>query len=150
MRYRSLSDLEAEAHVTIPVPVPMTIPERRLRWITALEARGQERLATLPSVEYMSPIERTRIRRENSPLAVAFANPELRAAGLRDDTYGEALRFFGFSHGGLHRLTCRCQFGAFVSADRVARRLRAMTQSPLAKLEPVFARWGSALRGLMS
>jgi hypothetical protein len=46
--------------------------------------------------------------------------PLLRAAGLENDTYGEAKRFFELSDGQLHRIVCYT-----VSAARTARYTRA-------------------------
>jgi hypothetical protein len=42
---------------------------------------------------------RDALRATDSPISVAFADPILRAAGLKDDTYGEAERFFEITDG---------------------------------------------------
>jgi hypothetical protein len=48
----------------------------------------------------------------------------LRAEGLKDDTYGEAKRFFELTDWQMHRLVCSCHFGATVRAGRVAQYVR--------------------------
>jgi hypothetical protein len=72
--------------------------------------------------------ERQQMREDNSPLTVAFDEPVLRSAGLKDDTFGEAARFFNLSDWELHNVLCYCHFGATVSAREVATRVRAMQQ----------------------
>ena len=42
---------------------------------------------------------------------MAFNDPVLRAAGLRDDSYGEAKRFFELTDRQLHWLVCYCHYG---------------------------------------
>ena len=49
----------------------------------------------------------------------------LRAAGLEDDTYGEAKRFFELSDRQLHKIVCFCHFGTALSAGETARYIRA-------------------------
>ena len=67
-----------------------------------------------------------RMRDDDTPISVAFADPILRAAGMENDSYGEAKRFFELSDGELHELVCFCHFGERVSAATVARRVRKM------------------------
>lgn len=127
MKHRTLDELLVEAKVA--KATAMTKSEKLARWADRLEALRTSGLTTLPSVEYMPKHERLGLRKDNSPISVAFADPVLRDAGLKDDTYGGALEFFEISHGELHRLTCRCHFGASAPADRVARRVRGLSTS---------------------
>ena len=50
------------------------------------------------------------MRGEQSPLTVAFEDPMLRVEGLRNDSYGEAKRFFELTDSQLHRIVCYCHF----------------------------------------
>lgn len=131
MKHRDLETLKTEAAVV--EPAAMTKRDRLLRWAEALEARAGARLATLWGVEYAPRRDRLEMRQEQSPLTVAYADPVLREAGLKDDTYGSALQFFELSDNELHRLVCRCHFGAYVASERVAARLRAKLDSPMAR-----------------
>jgi hypothetical protein len=70
--------------------------------------------------------ERLALRDDDTPISVAFADPILRAAGMENDSYGEARRFFELSDEQLHGLVCFCHFGEHVSAAVIARRLRKM------------------------
>ena len=61
-----------------------------------------------------------------TPISVAFADPVLRAAGLKNDTYGEAKRFFEISDTALHDVLCYCHHGATMTAASAAERVRAI------------------------
>jgi hypothetical protein len=66
------------------------------------------------------------MRRDNSPFSVAFADPILRGEGLKNDTYGEAKRFFGLSDEELHHIVCYCHLGNSMRAGTAAGRVRAI------------------------
>jgi hypothetical protein len=107
-------------------PQHLTRSQRLERWAVALERLGDAPLRTLRETEHEHYYERLRMREDNSPLTVAFDEPVLRSAGLKDDTFGEAARFFSLSDWELHNILCYCHFGATVSAREVATRVRAM------------------------
>ena len=65
------------------------------------------------------------MRDDGSPISVAFEDPVLRVAGLENDNYGEAKRFFELTDRQLHEIICYCHFGATVSAVTAARHIRA-------------------------
>lgn len=148
MKHRTLEDLLVEADVI--AATPMTRRDKLIRWADLLTALDIKALSTLASVEYMPRAERFGLRKDNSPISVAFADPVLRNAGLRDDTYGAALEFFELSHDQLHRLTCRCHFGVSAPADRVARRVRGMSTTLSTRIKDVAARLTSATRALFA
>jgi hypothetical protein len=102
-----------------------------LRWAEALDLSAPCMLKTLTSVEY-SPLQmRGPMREDHSPLGVAARDPVLRAEGLRNDTYGEAMRFFERSHADMHKLVCRCHLGFYVPASRMADQVWRVATSPL-------------------
>jgi hypothetical protein len=109
-------------------PRQLTRSHRLERWALALERLGDAQLNTLHETEHQPYFERMRLRQDNSPLTVAFDEPVLRSAGLEDDSFGEAARFFNLSDWELHNVLCYCHFGATVSAREVAARVRAMQQ----------------------
>ncbi len=65
------------------------------------------------------------MRGAGSAITVAFEDSLLRTEGLKDDTYGEAKRFFELTDWQLHDIVCYCHFGATMSAGTAARRIRA-------------------------
>ena len=71
------------------------------------------------------------MRGAGSPITVAFEDPILRAEGLKDDTYGEAKRFFEMTDLQLHEIVCHCHVGATMHASRAAHRVRAAIRGKL-------------------
>ena len=104
----------------------LTRRERLERWAESLEHSPRPFLTTLHETEYKPIADRLALRDDGTPLSVAFADPILRAAGMENDSYGEAKRFFELSDEQLHDLVCFCHFGEQVSAAVIARRLRKM------------------------
>ncbi|TIL63074.1 MAG: hypothetical protein E5Y81_20340, partial [Mesorhizobium sp.] len=70
------------------------------------------------------PEARDVARGAGSPITVAYEDPVLRAMGLKDDTYGEAKRFFELSDWQLHNIVCHCHVGATMQARWAAARVR--------------------------
>lgn len=124
MEYKSAAEIERTGAAAIPIPE--TRAERLLRWAEALERMGGARLHTLWRTEHAARSARASIRADGSPLSVAFADPVLRIAGLADDTYAEAKRFFQLSDYELHWIVCYCHFGETMSSEAAARQVRAM------------------------
>jgi hypothetical protein len=98
--------------------------ERLNRWADLLDAQAGRPLRALEDVEYVSPAVRRDLRKEDSPLAVAFADAELRADGLRGDRLGDAMDYFGLSERQAHWLLCDCHYGGRMTASEVSARVR--------------------------
>ena len=120
--------LTSTTGIQILDPEHLTRTQRLERWAIALERLGDAPLRTLRETEHEHYYERLKMREDYSPLAVAFDEPVLRSAGLKDDTFGEAARFFSLTDWELHNILCYCHFGTTVSAREVATRVRAMQQ----------------------
>ncbi len=126
MKHHELTQLQTLAKVGREYPDQVLSREARLlRWTELLERTPERLLTTLHETEFKPASVRAAMRCDNSAISVAFSDPVLRAAGLENDTYGEAKRFFELSHGQLHRIVCYCHFGMTVSAERTARYIRA-------------------------
>jgi hypothetical protein len=133
MEHKTLAELERAAETT---PIPLTRTERLQRWAAALAKLGPARLSSLLRTEYVAPEALAQVRAENSPLSVAAEDPALRVAGLKNDTFGEAMRFFELSEHELHRIVCYCHYGETMSAEEAAHRVRTMAST--GRLEPRF------------
>jgi hypothetical protein len=133
MELKILAELERTAETTT---IPRTRTERLQRWAAALAKLGSARLSSLLRTEYVAPEALAQVRAENSPLSVAAEDPVLRIAGLNNDTFGEAMRFFELSDHELHRIVCYCHYGETMSAEEAAHRVRAMASA--GRLEPGF------------
>ena len=132
MKHHALGQLQIVAEVDRDYPCQiMSRNERLERWAELLEQNPSRRLSTLPQTEYQPARARATMRANGSPMSVAFEDPVLRAAGLENDSYGEAKRFFELTDRQLHRTICYCHFGETVSAAAAAHYLRkALTGRP--------------------
>ncbi|NYT32287.1 hypothetical protein [Rhizobium sp. WYCCWR 11128] len=130
MEQYALDQLKTIAKVSTTCKrLEITRRERLERWAESLECSPRPFLKTLHETEYQPMADRLALRDDGTPISVAFADPILRAAGMENDSYGEAKRFFELSDEQLHDLVCFCHFGERVSAATVARRLRKMSGS---------------------
>jgi hypothetical protein len=121
MKHHALEQLQIVAEVDQNYPrQTMSRCERLQRWAELLEQNPGRRLSTLHQTEYQPAAARAAMRGDGSPISVAFADPVLRSAGLENDSYGEAKRFFELTDGQLHKVICYCHFGATVSAATAA------------------------------
>ena len=141
MDYQAREQLERVAHVQANVEQhqSMSRRERLERWAEVLE-RQPSHLRSIENVEFGDPHVSASRRADGSPLSVAFQDPILRAAGLRGDTIGDALEFFGVSRGDLHCIVCSCHYGRTVSSSAAVSRVRAVAQredrlAPLSRVE---------------
>jgi hypothetical protein len=126
MKHQALDQLRTVANVNQDhMRAPMSRRERLLRWAEVLEQFPNRHLSTLHQTEYQSEAGREIMRADNSPITVAFKDPVLRAAGMENDTYGEAKRFFELTDRELHKVICYCHFGATVNAATAARHIRS-------------------------
>jgi len=145
MKHQSLEQLKAIAEVNPDDLRPaLTRRERLLRWAELLERQRDRRLATLHGTEYQPPEKRAEMRSADSPITVAFQDPILRVDGLKDDTYGEAKRYFELSDWQLHEIVCYCHLGETMSAASAAKRVRAAGN---ARQGGMFARLREAISG---
>ncbi|MER9670871.1 MULTISPECIES: hypothetical protein [unclassified Mesorhizobium] len=145
MKHQTLEQLQIVAEIDQDyLRQTMSRSERLKRWAELLERNPDRRLSTLHQTEYQPVRARAAMRGDGSPIAVAFEDPVLRAAGLENDNYGEAKRFFELTDRQLHEIICYCHFGATVSAATAARHIRAA----VAGRQPgMFARMREALVG---
>lgn len=126
MEHKTLDQVGRVAEVRVDrAHTPLTRDQRLIRWAELLEQQPERRLNTLLETEYQSWETREKIRVNNSPISVAFDDPMLRADGMKDDTYGEAKRFFGISDQQLHAIVCYCHYGTSMSAEAAALRVRS-------------------------
>ena len=124
--------------------------DRLERWATLLEGAPTSRLRPFCGVEFLPAGDRAELQTANSPLAVAYADPVLRRAGLGSDRFGEGAAFFGLSGFQAHRVLCSCGYIGTMRAAEVARRIRGIAaRERLRRLwpdivRPAFARWVAA------
>src|SRR3546814_12161914 len=86
---------------------------------------------------------RASMRCADSALTVAFEDPVLREAGLTDDRYGTAKKFFELSDRHMHWIVCYCHHGLSVRAGVLVYVFRSIFPgTPLfGRLKQVFIPW---------
>ena len=139
MEYRTIRKLSHpdEVHADIPVRRPLSHRERLERWAELLEADPYRRFVTFDVTEFLDRPTRNGLRRDHSMVALAHADPVLRADGLTDDTHGTAQRYFALSDAHMHHIVCQCHCGVKMDATEVARRVRmAIPPEPMPLLAP--------------
>jgi hypothetical protein len=125
MKHQTLDQLQSVADIHIePLRARMNRSQRLERWAELLERRPNRVLASLPGTEYRPMLERNVMRSDGSPLTVAFEDPVLREEGLRDDSYGEAKRFFELTDRQLHEMVSFCHVGFSLQSSRAAYSVR--------------------------
>ncbi|WP_192384975.1 hypothetical protein [Mesorhizobium silamurunense] len=145
MKHQTIEQLQIVAEIDQAYPrQAMSRSERLERWAELLERNPDRRLSTLPQTEYQPVRVRAAMRGDGSPISVAFEDPVLRAAGLENDNYGEAKRFFELTDRQLHEIICYCHFGATVTAATAAHHIRAV---PTGRQPGMFARLREAFVG---
>ncbi|CDX20207.1 conserved hypothetical protein [Mesorhizobium sp. ORS 3324] len=125
MRHQTLDQLHAVAEVKTAKPV-MSRTQRLVRWAELLERDPGRLLTALTGTEYRAPRERNVMRGDGSPISVALEDPVLHDEGLKNDTYGEAKRFFELTDYQLHEIVCYCHVGDVMQASRAALSVRAV------------------------
>ncbi|TPI76735.1 hypothetical protein [Mesorhizobium sp. B2-8-9] len=129
MKHQTSYELQSVAVVDRLGLIPLATRTQRIeRWAELLERNPLRCLSALTGTEYVDPEVREKVRADGSPLAVAFDDPLLRAAGLQSDTYGEAKRFFELSDWQLHDVVCSCHTGATMQASWAAARVRRIVK----------------------
>jgi hypothetical protein len=134
MEHKPLSELSSVADLKTPqyVQVPVLSKRERLdRWIELLEREPDRELKTLDEIEWKPKAQRLAMRADGSALTVAYSDPVLRQAGLRSDTFGDAVDFFQVSEHDAHIVLCSCHGGESMSADEAARRVRGIRSPSL-------------------
>lgn len=127
----TLDQLSSKANVSPDLPDSglLSQQQRLQRWSEVLAREPAKLLSTFPQTEYMSAEIRDSMRCAGSALSVAFADPILRDAGLTDDTYGTAKKFFGLEDRQMHWILCYCHHGVAVRAGDLASVLRSVMRS---------------------
>ena len=124
MKHQNPDDLIMEA-TALPIEgqVNLNRVERLRRWADALEAHTGP-LNALRQIEYLPRAERRAYRAPDTPMTVAFLVPDLRDAGLKGDTLGDAMEFFSMSNEDAHRLLCDCHYQGSMTGPGLAQRIR--------------------------
>lgn len=143
MKHQTLEELNEVAEVEPSFPA-MARTQRLEHWAMLLEQNPERCLAAFPGTEYMILDARHKAQCLGSALSIASADPVLRAQGLKDDTYGEAKRFFELADWQLHAIVCHCHVGGTMKAGWAAVQVRSAIDKEsklFSRLREVVAAW---------
>ena len=125
MEHKPLVELQAIADVqSSETQTPLTHGQRLERWIALLQADPGRKLRSLHEIEHLSAACRRECRAENSPLTVAYEDPILRLAGLKQRPCRRLHRVFEMTDKQMHHAFCSCHVGASLTGQEAAERLR--------------------------
>jgi hypothetical protein len=149
MEHRALDDIRRVAQVVPAEAMPtyrtaLSRRERLARWAAVLE-HADRPLKALMRVEFLPVEERPALRGDDTPLALAYADPVLREQGLTGDRLGDIMSFFELSHRDAHYLLCDCHFHGTMTSRSVAARVRSLL--PRATFQELCARLWARMRG---
>lgn len=130
MRHHPLAEVQTRARVQEAEPA-LTRRQRLQRWAELLLREDERPLRPLSFVEFYAPAERRRLRTDHSPLAVAYADPVLRNAGLDGDSLGHGQDFFGLSDRDTHYLLCDCHWHGRMTGKAAGKRVRLLANGDL-------------------
>jgi hypothetical protein len=133
MQHRTREQLRDIAAIHPSHTPAMTRDERLERWAEVLEQHGGT-VRALRGLEFVARPELRSMREDGSALSVAFADPVLRADGLRSDQYDDAVAFFELREHEAHLILCSCHRGERPSAKEVAGRVRSSINGKSADL----------------
>ena len=141
MKHRSIEEIGQVAEI-IPAAMPqLSRCERLERWAAILMQQPLRPLSPFSRLEYLRGDVGAAMRQDNSPLALAYADPVLRAAGLAGDRIGDGTAFFGLSTNDAHVLLCDCHYQGTMSGARVAAQVSALARR---------AAWGERWQNLFA
>jgi hypothetical protein len=126
MKHRTLEEVTKIAGIE-PVAKPREESPRRARLerLAQLLEAHDGRIRLFSMMEYVPVRERVKLRQDESPLTIAYRDPQFREQGLAGDRLGDAIDFFGLSMREAHHLFCDCNYAGAITPGAVASRARA-------------------------
>lgn len=125
MHQRLTADQIAALDATAPTATAMTRTEKLERWATLL-AKYNYDIVLGDRLERRHPDDLKASAWPGSPMAIAFGDKTLKAAGLAGDTVGDAMNFFELTAEDIHALSCNC--GGVATGENMAARVRGFIQ----------------------
>lgn len=127
MEHRTMEEMARLAQVAPVDGEHAANPRRqRLERLALLLEKHSGQVHLLSRIEFMPGEKRAVLRRDGSPLSIAFADAEFRSQGLAGDRLGDATAFFELSDDEAHHLFCDCHYVSAAGPAVVAARARAL------------------------
>ena len=130
MEQRTIAEVAKSAQVFSTAETARAMRRERLERLARLLEDHNGPVQMLTQIEYLRRAERLLLRRDGSPLTIAYNDPVFRAQGLAGDRLGDAMTFFTLDDRDAHHLFCDCHYRTGVSSQVIATQVRAVAQRP--------------------
>jgi hypothetical protein len=130
MEQRTIAEVAKSAQVFSTAETARAQRHERLERLARLLEEHDGPVQMLTQIEYLRRPERLLLRRDGSPLTIAYQDPVFRAQGLAGDRLGEAMAFFALDDREAHHLFCDCHYRTGVSSQVIAAQVRSVAQRP--------------------
>jgi hypothetical protein len=130
MEQRTIAEVAKQAQVFSSVDTPRAQRRERLERLAQLLETHDGPVQMLTQIEYLRRAERLLLRRDGSPLTIAYQDPVFRVQGLSGDRLGDAMTFFCLDDREAHHLFCDCHYRTGVSSNVIAAQVRAVAARP--------------------
>lgn len=127
MKHRTLEEVTKIAGIA-PVAKSESPRRARLERLAQLLDAHSGRVRLFSMMEYVPVRERVKLRQDESPLTIAYRDPQFRQQGLAGDRLGDAISFFDLSMREAHHLFCDCNYSGAITPGAVATRARSLAQ----------------------
>jgi hypothetical protein len=130
MEQRTIAEVAKSAQVFSTAETARAMRRERLERLARLLEDHNGPVQMLTQIEYLRRSERLLLRRDGSPLTIAYKDPVFRAQGLAGDRLGDAMAFFDLDDREAHHLFCDCHYRTGVSSQVIASQVRSVAQKP--------------------
>lgn len=130
MEQRTIAEVAKSAQVFSTAETARAQRRERLERLARLLEEHDGPVQMLTQIEYLRRAERLLLRRDGSPLTIAYKDPVFRAQGLAGDRLGDAMTFFALDDREAHHLFCDCHYRTGVSSQVIGAQVRAVAQTP--------------------
>lgn len=128
MKHRTLEEVTKIAAIERVAKSEESPRRARLERFAQILSAHPGRIRLFSMMEYVPVRERVKLRQDESPLSIAYRDPQFRQQGLTGDRLGDAIDFFGLSMREAHHLFCDCNYSGAITPGAVASRASSLAQ----------------------
>jgi hypothetical protein len=130
MEQLTIAEVAKSAQVFSTAETARAMRRERLERLARILEDHNGPVQMLTQIEYLRRAERMLLRRDGSPLTIAYNDPVFRAQGLAGDRLGDAMAFFALDDREAHHLFCDCHYRTGVSSQVIGAQVRSVAQRP--------------------
>src|SRR5262249_15296505 len=130
MEPRTIAEVAKSAQVFSTAETARAQRRERLERLARLLEEHDGPVQMLTQIEYLRRAERLLLRRDGSPLTIAYRDPVFPAQGLAGHRLRDAMGVFTARGPRTHPLFCDCHYRTGVSSQVIATQVRSVAQRP--------------------